>query len=75
MEKDETTLNFEAERKKEAQKIRDDFYQLVADSSYPDELSIKCASITIDYLIELSSQYNKWDAIYYRDLKKELENL
>jgi hypothetical protein len=36
---------------------------------------INCSLIAVDELIELSSVLNKWDMLYYKEVKKEIEKL
>jgi hypothetical protein len=58
--------------KEKAEEIRDNFYQLVADSSYPDELCKKCALILIDEILFICPLPNR---DYYEEVKQEIHNL
>ena len=42
---------------------------------YWQKLAIHSALIAVDELIELSSVLNKWDMIYYKEVKQEIEKL
>ena len=43
--------------KEEAQEVRDKFYQLVADSAYPEELAKQCALIAIEFAADQFEKY------------------
>ena len=63
--------------KEKAEELRNNFYQLVADSSYPDELCERCALIAIDEILIVTKWYSctQAEVTYWEEIKKELQNL
>ena len=76
--------------KEEAQEVRDKFYQLVADSAYPEVLARQCALIAIEFAAdqfekyccaEMGTHYTKDDEYsdgtkdHFRYIKEAVEEL